>query len=202
MHYISSNIHKLMKEKNLSLSEMSRQTGVSKATLSKWFDSDRQPRIDMVEKIAKAYDIPVDTFYSLIDEGEMNRYIADAFKRLEPSFEVAAGQGRINDGYGEPMNTCDGQTAKVVGDSMYPVLLDGDIVRFVESTDVTPSDLALVRIDGEAVTVKYVEWTDDGMWVRAENKDVFEDEFFTVKEIATIPVQIVGKAVEIVSRKL
>lgn len=202
MHYISSNIHKLMKEKNLSLSEMSRQTGVSKATLSKWFDSDRQPRIDMVEKIAKAYDIPVDTFYSLIDEGEMNRYIADAFKRLEPSFEVSAGQGRINDGYGEPMKAFDGQTAKVVGDSMYPVLLEGDIVRFIESTDVTPSDLALVRIDGEAVTVKHVEWTDDGMWVRAENKDVFEDKFFTVKEIATIPVQIVGKAVEIVSRKL
>ena len=202
MHYVSSNIHKLMEEKNLSISEMSRQTGVSKATLSRWFDSERQPRVDMVEKIAKAYGIPVDTFYSLIDEGEMNRYIADAFKRLEPAFEVAAGQGRINDGYGEPRRTPDGQTAKVIGDSMYPTLLDGDVVRFIEAVDVDPSDLALVRIDGEALTVKHVEWTEDGLWVRAENKDVFKDRFYTVKEIATIPIQVVGKAVEIVSRKL
>ena len=62
MHYISSNVHKLMEVKNLSLSEMSRQTGVSKATLSKWFDSDRQPRIDMVEKIASRYNLPIDYF--------------------------------------------------------------------------------------------------------------------------------------------
>ena len=90
-----------------------------------------------------------------------------------------------------------GELARVCGDSMYPTLHDGDIVRFIEAVEVSPSDYALVRIDGEALTVKHVEWTETGMWIRGENKDAFEDRFYTAKEIATIPIQIVGKAVEI-----
>ena len=45
--------------------------------------------------------------------------------------------------------------------------------------------------------MKHVEWTGEGLWVRAENKEVFEDRFYSVKDIATIPVQVVGKAVEV-----
>lgn len=190
----------LRDSKGLTDYRVSKLTGVAQQTLSSWQKQDYFPKRDKIGKIANFFEVPIEVFYRPDDVEEITQQVMNEVETQ--MFEVSAGQGRINDGYGEPMKACDGQTAKVVGDSMYPVLLDGDIVRFIESTDVTPSDLALVRIDGEAVTVKYVEWTDDGMWVRAENKDVFEDKFFTVKEIATIPVQIVGKAVEIVSRKL
>lgn len=190
----------LRDSKGLTDYRVSKLTGVAQQTLSSWQKQDYFPKRDKIGKIANFFEVPIEVFYRHDDVEEITQQVMNEVETQ--MFEVAAGQGRINDGYGEPMKAFDGQTAKVVGDSMYPVLLDGDIVRFIESTDVTPSDLALVRIDGEAVTVKHVEWTDDGMWVRAENKDVFEDKFFTVKEIATIPVQIVGKAVEIVSRKL
>lgn len=186
----------LLRIKGASIADVSKGAGIPYSTLREWAKGKtKKISQENLIKIAEYLGVVPWIFYGTVDEIPL-------YLQQRPMFEVAAGQGRINDGYGEPMKACDGQTAKVVGDSMYPVLLDGDIVRFVESTDVTPSDLALVRIDGEAVTVKYVEWTDDGMWVRAENKDVFEDKFFTVKEIATIPVQIAGKAVEIISRKL
>lgn len=186
----------LLRIKGASIADVSKGAGIPYSTLREWAKGKtKKISQENLIKIADYLGVVPWIFYGTVDEIPL-------YLQQRPMYEVSAGQGRINDGYGEPMKAFDGQTAKVVGDSMYPVLLEGDIVRFIESTDVTPSDLALVRIDGEAVTVKHVEWTDDGMWVRAENKDVFEDKFFTVKEIATIPVQIVGKAVEIVSRKL
>ena len=205
MHYISSNVHKLMEVKNLSLSEMSRQTGVSKATLSKWFDSDRQPRIDMVEKIASRYDLPIDYFLddSFIEYWKFdgNEWVEKQDPENEPVYEVSAGRGRScssPDGF----KFEDGKFAKVVGDSMLPTLRDGDVVRIIATTKVEPSDIALVKINGDENTLKHCEVTSDGLWVRGENKDVFTDRFFTMEECLTIPVQIVGKAVEIVSRKL
>ena len=96
----------------------------------------------------------------------------------------------------------DGTFAKVIGDSMIPSLKDGDVVRIIPTTSVSPSDFALVRINGDELTLKHCEITKDGLWIRGENKDVFEDRFFNVQECLTIPVQITGKAVEIVSRKL
>ena len=177
-------------------------TGVAQQTLSSWERGVYFPKRDKIGKLAELFDVPVETFYSSVDQDEVIGYVTDAFKKMEPAFEVAAGQGRVNDGYGEPCKTFDGHTARVVGDSMYPSLHDGDVVRFVEDSDVSPSDFALVRINGDELTVKHVEWTGEGLWVRAENKDVFKDRFYTVKEIATIPIQVVGKAVEIVSRKL
>ena len=85
---------------------------------------------------------------------------------------------------------------------MLPTLRNGDVVRIIATTKVEPSDIALVKINGDENTLKHCEVTSDGLWVRGENKDVFTDRFFTMEECLTIPVQIVGKAVEIVSRKL
>lgn len=205
MHYISSNVHKLMEVKNLSLSEMSRQTGVSKATLSKWFDSDRQPRFDMVEKIASAYDLPIDYFLddSFIEYWKFDgdKWVEKKDPENEPVYEVSAGTGRTCSCPDE-FKQEDGNFAKVVGESMSPILHDGDIVRIIETPTVEPKDIALVKINGDENTLKYVEITSEGVWVRASNTDAFEDRFFTMQEVLTLPVQIMGKAVEIVSRKL
>ena len=85
---------------------------------------------------------------------------------------------------------------------MYPTLHDGDVVRIIETSKVEPTDIALLKVNGDENTLKHIEMTSDGVWIRGENTDVFEDRFFTIEEVLTMPVQIVGKAVEIVSRKL
>lgn len=85
---------------------------------------------------------------------------------------------------------------------MLPTLKDGDYVHIVEIPDVTPQDYAVLRINGDEMTIKHVEFTEDGMWVRGENKEVFEDKFYTIKDIVLLPIQVVGKADEIIQRKL
>ena len=114
---------------------------------------------------------------------------------------MSAGNGRINE-TADTFKPSEGRCARIVGDSMLPTLRDGDYVRIVETPDVTPQDYAVVRINGDEMTIKHVEFTEDGMWVRGENKEAFEDKFYSIKDIVLLPVQVVGKATEIIQRKL
>lgn len=192
--------HELLGRAGVSTATVAKETGIPYSTLNEWRKGKtKKISLENLTKLANYFGISLSYFY---EDEELTNEQKESLRKtaLKQVHEVSAGHGRIDtiaERYEE-----DGQLARVVGDSMTPVLMDGDIVRFIEATDVEPSDFALVRIDGEALTVKHVEWTGDGLWIRAENKDVFEDRFYTVKEIATIPVQIAGKAVEIVSRKL
>lgn len=204
MHYISANVKKFMEMQGLSISELSRQTGVSKATISRWFNEDKIPRFDMIEKIAARYDYPMDYFidesfteyFKLTEDGWV--WKEDYYN--EPTFEVAAGKGRINQ---TDEKTGEYSTIKICGDSMYPSLHDGDIVRVHHvADDIGPNDYAIVKINGDESTVKHVEFVEDGIWLRAENKDVFADKFYSVQEVMTLPVTIIGKAVTIIKRDL
>lgn len=198
--YISDVIKRLAEEQGKSQAAIAKATGVSRSAVSKWFSGMSQPSRDVIPYLSVFFGVPVSTFYELdASERMLVDYPLIDYPDEEPVHDVAAGQGRIAsqpESYSE-----EGQLARVVGDSMYPSLHDGDVVRFVEAVDVEPSDFALVRINGDELTCKHIEWSSDGLWIRAENTDVFQDRFYTVREISTIPVQIVGKAVE-VRRKL
>lgn len=170
----------------LSNYRVAKETGIAQETLSSWKKGKYTPKSDKLDKLATYFGVPVDYFYG---------------DTIVETYEVSAGQGRIND-TADTFKPSQGRYAKVVGDSMLPTLRDGDYVHIVETPDVTPQDYAVVRINGDEMTIKHVEFTEDGMWVRGENKDAFEDKFYTIKDIVLLPVQVVGKATEIIQRKL
>ena len=186
---------RLLQLNGLKTADVCAATGLNSSTISHWKSGLYAPKNDKISKIAEFFDIPPWAFFGDVDD--LESYLDQG--RGAPLHDVSAGQGRMDSQYETYKE--EGQLAKVIGDSMSPILLDGDVVRFVEDSDVGPNDIALVRIDGESLMAKFVEWTDDGMWIRAANTSVFADRFYTAKEIATIPVQVVGKAVE-VRRKL
>lgn len=123
-------------------------------------------------------------------------------KSHKPIYDVAAGQGRINDGYAdefveEEEEVEDGYSwCRICGDSMYPILRDGDKVKVRHQTQTEPTDLTVVKINGDEATCKYVQITDNGVWLRAENKEVFADRFYTVSEVLSLPITIIGKVVQ------
>lgn len=196
---MQSKFQEVLDRTGLKTASVARETGIPYNTLNDWRKGrTKKISLENVSKLAEYFNVPVAYFLDDDDAVALSD-ITEALRMPSQSayYDVAAGSGRINDSYGSEAAGDSGQLAKVVGDSMYPSLHDGDVVRFVEAVDVEPKDFALVRINGDELTVKHVEWSADGLWVRAENKDVFQDRFYTVREISTIPVQIVGKAVEL-----
>ena len=184
----------LLNHNNVKTSEVCKAIGMNASTISHWKNGLYSPKNDKIELLAEYFHIAPWAFYS-DDTDDMEWY----FERGQGNiYEVAAGQGRINDGY-ETMATPDEDTStiKIVGDSMYPVLHDGDIVTIKHQPETAPTDLTVIKINGDESTIKHVEVTETGVWVRAINKDVFEDRFYTVREVMTLPVTIIGKAIEL-----
>lgn len=195
MKSVSKNIQTLLTNFDVPNATLAKAIGVDKSTITRWFNSDSEPRGETVKAIADFFDIPVSFLYEPSCEFEDNLKLIKS-----PMYEVAAGNGRINEEY---ENTSEYSTVKICGDSMYPSLHDGDIVKVHHVTeDISPSDYAIVKINGDEVTCKHIDITVSGIWLRAENKEVYEDKFYSVQEVLTLPITIIGKAISIIDRKL
>ena len=193
---------RLLSEKKVSTKEVSRQTGIPYNTLNDWRKgSTKDISADNVKLLANYFEVPVAYFYYDISDEDLSNHPVDYWNKYWPVYDVAAGNGRVNREYPDEFlkEECGEEYsfAQVHGDSMSPELRDGDIVKVHHQYETDPSDFTVVKIDGETSTVKYVEIVDNGVWLRAENKEVFEDRFYTVQEVMSLPVTIIGKAVEV-----
>ena len=188
-------LKRLMEINGVTAADISRATKVQPATISHWKNGLYSPKSDKINKIADYFDIPPLVFYG---DDLLDGYLEEGYGRKV--YDVAAGQGRVNDSFEK---TGEYSTIRICGDSMYPSLHDGDLVKVHHVTDdISPSDFAIVKINGDESTCKHIEVTNEGIWLRAENKEVFEDKFYSVQDVLSLPVQIIGKAVSIVERIL
>lgn len=184
----------LADERDVSAYRVAKDLGFSQSLFSDWKAGRSKPKQDKIQMIADYFGVPISYFYENQPE-----------PKHQQVFEAAAGQGRLNEGYevDDAVLTNDEYSqVRIVGDSMLPTLQNGDLILVHHITDVLPHDFAMVKVNGDEVTCKHVEVTNEGIWLRAENKDVFEDRFYSVQEIVSLPVTIIGKAVRIVSRDL
>lgn len=193
-----SKIKALMDSRNVSAYKLSKDLHFSRSMISDWKSGRSVPKASTLSKIADYFDVPLAYFYVDDPEAVMAAFPKD---NLAPVYDCAAGEGRVNGEYATEHVSKevseDYSYIRIHGDSMLPKVQDGDLIKVHHQTETTPSDLTVIKVNGETATLKYVEVTDTGIWVRASNKDVFEDRFFSVKEVLTLPVTIIGKAVEL-----
>ena len=193
-------IKNLCKSRGITINRLEQELGFSQGSIGKMNDS--VPKADRLYKIAEYFDLPME--YFLTPDEKLDYYYARIQNHLQeylkekPLYRTAAGQGTYNGTYADEfVELVDNnyEYAEVVGDSMLPELRNGDIVQIQPQTETSPHDFTLVKIDGENATIKFVEIADNGVWLRALNKEVFEDRFYSIQEVMTLPITIVGKVV-------
>lgn len=113
-----------------------------------------------------------------------------------PTYEAAAGEGRICDGpTGEVDFRVDEDQVVVTvrGRSMEPTLMDGDHV-VIEPTSIpySPNQIYLVKVNGEEHTLKHVYMNDDGLVLTADNVSVYPPHPYTAQQVQELPVTIEG----------
>ena len=206
----------LCKQRGLTINKLEQELGMPQSSLQKFGQS--VPKADRLYKVAKYFGVPMEYFFEdgtvpIKDQADLDAYFDQINDMREkrgkppikekPLFRVAAGNGCYNSQYAdETVEADDGyEYATVCGDSMLPELRDGDTVKILRQAETTPHDYTLVKVDGEHATIKFVEIVENGVWLRALNKEVFEDKFFSIQEVMTLPVTIIGKVVSF-ERKL
>ena len=85
---------------------------------------------------------------------------------------------------------------QVKGSSMEPRMREGDVVIVKKQPDVQHDDTAIVLVNGGEATIKRILKTEAGIFL-APNNPTFETKFYSNKDIAELPVQILGKVVEL-----
>ena len=86
-------------------------------------------------------------------------------------------------------------------ESMQPVLFVDDVVIVRKQATAETGDIAVILIDGDAATVKKVHRNHGGVMLIGYNAAIYEPHFYTNDEIESLPVQILGKVIEL-RRKL
>lgn len=192
-------VRTLCNERGTSIKQLEKDLKFSNGSLAKGI-----PRADRLYKIAEYFDMPMDYF---LDKDERLDYYYEKIQRQilnylngieRPLYRASAGEGAYNDTYTSDSITMGEEGyeyATVVGDSMLPELRDGDVIKIEPTSQTSPKDFTLIKIDGEDCTVKFVEVVDNGIWVRALNKEVFADRFYTIQDVLTLPITIIGKVV-------
>ncbi len=88
---------------------------------------------------------------------------------------------------------------KVTGDSMYPLMGEGDIIIVHKQENFENGQTCIILINGEEATVKNVYKTENGIKLVALNPYVPPKEF-TFEEMKDIPVKIIGVVKEVRNR--
>lgn len=197
-------VEKLMEEKGVKVADVAKATGISSSVFTDWKKGRYTPKADKLYALAQYFDVPMEYFFD--DSDQLNYYYEKIQERIsaylkgieKPLYRASAGNGAYNDTYttdSVSMGEDGYEYATIIGDSMLPELRDGDVIKIEPTSQTSPKDYTLIKIDGEDCTVKFVEVVDNGIWVRASNKEVFADRFYTIQDVLTLPITIIGKVV-------
>ena len=85
---------------------------------------------------------------------------------------------------------------KIHGNSMEPRMKEGDTIIIRKQRDAKTGDIVIVSVNGTDATCKRLKKYRDGIELIPMNPS-YELKFFTNKEVAEIPVRIIGKVVEL-----
>ncbi len=212
--FLGEIIKKYRKENNLSLRAFASKCGLSYTYISmleKNIDyrtgKPIAPTLDSVKYISNAMNIPIDDLLKMLDDEQEFKLNEDV---LPNNLNVIPILGTVKAGYDwlAEENVVDYVTLKenipnikeyyalkITGDSMLPLLSEGDLVIVHDQDDVESGQTAVILINGEEATVKKVVKTNEGIELHSMNP-YYPVKKFTYADMKSIPVKIIGRVKE------
>ena len=207
----ANNLKNLRAMKCISQAKLADVFGFTQQAVGRWEQGQSTPDYNTLVKLSNFFNVSTDYLLGRSDSptGSYSADIGSPSKektiRIPILGRVAAGNpiGAIEEiiGWEEiPKKLAAGSTCfalRVCGRSMEPRILAGDTVIIRQQPDVDSGDIAVVLVGGEEATVKRVKKQKDGIILVATNTTVYEPHFYSNQEIKDLPIQILGKVVEV-----
>lgn len=169
-------LESLCSKKGISPTAMTREIGISQGNIPNW-KKGGFPQKQTLLKIAQFFSVQPEFFYG--KEEPNAQIISDAQIAMIPIYEsVSAGLGAFASNYiTDYMPICfskkseidDMICVKVSGDSMYPIICDGDTILVHRQEDAENGQIAVCLIDGEDAVVKQLFVSEKGVELRSVN---------------------------------
>lgn len=200
----SKNLQYYMELHELNNKELSEILGVSESTVGKWLLRKSTPRMGVIEKLARYFNIQKS---DLIEQKEPELTFVDLSNYIKIPVVGKIPAGVPIEAIEDIIETIDipedwtkGDKEyiglRVSGDSMYPVLLDGDTVVIQVQPSAETGDICACYVNGFDATLKRIALTPTSITLKPENPNYPPKTYTHPGEVT-----IAGKVVE-VRRKL
>jgi repressor LexA len=196
-------IKELRKEKGLTLDKLSQITNIAPNTLNQYELGKREPSFEIVKLLADTFNVSIDYMLGRTEENTQEKKSSTKIPVLgtiPAGIPVEAVEEVVDyEEISEDMATRGEFFAlKVKGDSMSPLINDGDVVIIKKQDDAESGKICVVMINGFDATLKEIKKEENGLWVLPKNPySDFSPRFFTNEEINKTPIKVIGVAVEI-----
>lgn len=189
-------------ELGMTMKELAEKVGVSEGTISRWESGEiANMRRNVIVSLAKALNITPAVLmgWSEPDPIEARGVRIPVLGRVVAGIPIEAITDIID--YEEiPAQMAKSGTyfaLQVKGRSMEPTLHEGDVVIVRQQPEVENGEIAIVLINGDEATVKEVKESPEGLTLIGHNVAIYSPHFYNRKEIEELPIQILGKVVEL-----
>lgn len=192
-------LRELRKERNLSQRQVAEELFVGQTTISGWEKAKKEPSLDILQMLANYFDVTVDYLIG----NEEKRYNPKGIKipilgTIPAGIPIEA----IEETLGVEEITYEMSKSgaffalKVRGDSMSPMIENGDILIIRQQENFESGDICVVMINGNDATIKKVKRDEYGIMIIPINQK-YEPIFYSNEQIESLPIRVIGKAVEI-----
>lgn len=201
-------LQKLLDERGITATDVARETGISRSSMTDWKKGRSTPKYEKRKKIADMFGVTVDYLdgvspFPYGEEknfevcSESNTVTIPILGRVPAGIPIEAVTNRIGEiEIASPRGDDKYWALKVKGDSMYPKILDGDIVIFREQQSCENGDICVVRVNGTDATLKKVVKNGNSIILQPLNPD-FEPLVFSDSVVDQPSLEVIGVAKEI-----
>lgn len=178
--------------------QLGKLIGVQRAAVQKW-ECGRvcNLRRETINRLAEIFNVSPSVFFDIEDETLSSVSIpvlgyVRAGKPIEAVEEIISYEeiSRDMSHQGEYF------ALSVKGDSMEPKISEGDIVIVRRQQTVENGEYAVVLVGNNDATVKKFYRLDNGIKLISTNPS-YDPFFYTIEEVDTLPVEVIGKVVEL-----
>lgn len=193
-------IKQLRTEKGLSQEELGSLVGVQRAAVQKWECGKVQNlKRETIKKLSEIFNVSPSSFVDVNDNNEKSKGVKiPVLGYVRAGIPISAVEEILD--YEEISEEMSRQgkffALKIKGDSMEPKFSEGDVVIVQQQSTVENGDIAVVLVNGGDATVKKFYRSDSGIKLISTNP-AYDPFYFTPDEVNTLPVQIIGKVVEL-----
>ena len=175
-------IRELRKQKGLSQKELADACCVHQTAVSQWEKGRTAPDINSLKMLSTILGVSVETRIGCEKPKDENRI---------------QGFDRINaEDASQKLGRSEYFALIVTDDSMSPTMQIGDTVIISRSKEIINGDIAAVAIGDSDVTMKRIIKKGTSMMLVPDNP-TYEPAVFTYSEIATLPVTVLGRVIEL-----
>lgn len=192
----AENLKILREKKELTQQQLADALGISRSTIGMYEKGNREPDFETLEAIADFFNINMGRLIGDLapTKGKWIPVLGyvragipmDAVEYIIDYEEISEEMARKGDFF----------ALQIKGDSMEPRITEGDVVIVRKQPDIESGEIAIVLVNGDEATIKKVQKFDGGINLIPSNSD-YDVQTFTNAQIESLPVQILGKVVEL-----